>query len=85
MTANQVNGKAIEKYINTCISSTDFWIDQEQIANQMDVSLDEVKTVVKNSQTIVVNAEGKITTRELYRKQTPFFNKLINTLKNRID
>lgn len=85
MTANKVNYEAIEKCIKTCTSGNDFWVDKEQIAKQMEVSLDDIKAATENSQTIVINAEGKITTRELYRKHTPFFNKLINTFKNKID
>lgn len=49
------------------------------------LSKDEIENLLKTSSFFVQNKLGKLTTRELYRKKTPFMDKLLDALKNKID
>lgn len=85
MIAKQIKAQDIANCIESCVIDNDYWIDKQQIAEQLEVSVDAIQDLIKESETIVINAEGELTTRTLYKQKTPFFNKLLNSLKNKID
>ncbi|NQX84769.1 MAG: hypothetical protein HRT67_02405 [Flavobacteriaceae bacterium] len=85
MTTNQIKDQDIAHCIESCAIDNEYWIDKEQIAKQLQVPVDVIQKIVKKSQTIVLNSEGELTTRALYKQRTPFFDKLLNSIKNKID
>ena len=85
MTTKQIKSQDIATCIENCVIDNDYWIDKKQIAEQLEVSVDAIQDLIKESETIVINAEGELTTRALYKQKTPFFDKLINSIKNKID
>ena len=85
MMTNQINDQDISECIKNCAEDNKYWFNKQQIAEHLDVSLDAIQDLLKESESIVINRQGELTTRELYKQKTPFLDKLINTLKNKIE
>ena len=85
MTINQIKDQDIVECIENCALDNKYWFDKKLISEQLHVSIDIIQDIVKNSNNIVINAEGALTTRKLYKQKTPFFNKLLDSIKNKID
>lgn len=85
MISNQIKDQDITECIKNCANDNKYWFNKQQIAEQLDVSLEAIQDLLKKTQTIVINGQGELTTRELYKQKTPFLDKLINTLKNKIE
>ncbi|WP_158837808.1 hypothetical protein [Polaribacter sp. L3A8] len=86
MTTERIKDLDIVNCINAyAIIDNKYWVNKQQIAKQLDISVNELQDIVKNSETIVINNEGKLTTRKLYQQKTPFLDKLLNTIKNKIE
>lgn len=85
MTTNQIKDQDIANCIENCAVENDYWIGKQELAEQLDTSVDAIQELIQQSSTIVINAEGELTTRKLYKQKTPFFNKLLDTIKNKID
>ena len=61
------------------------WIEPETIIQLTGSTMTQYYQVIDASNNIVENKGHKITTRKLYQEKTPFYTKLINSFKNRID
>ncbi|WP_456437408.1 hypothetical protein [Psychroserpens sp.] len=85
MTANYIKDQDVANCIETCVIDKNYWIDKKQIADVLEIPIDDLQDLLKNSQSIVINKEGKLTTRKLYKEKTSFLDKLLDSLKNRID
>jgi len=85
MTANQIKDQDISECIKNCAIDNKYWFNQTQIAAQLEVPLDAIQDMIKDSDIIVANSLGELTTRDLYKQKTPFLDKLMHTLKNKID
>ena len=85
MTTNQIKDQDITECIENCALDNKYWFNQTQIAAYLEVPLGAIHDSIKDSETIVINSLGELTTRELYKQKTPFLDKLMHTLKNKID
>ncbi|NQX85093.1 MAG: hypothetical protein HRT67_04195 [Flavobacteriaceae bacterium] len=85
MTSNQIKEQDIANCIENCAIESDYWVGKQEIAEYLHTSVDTIQELIQQSLTIVINAEGELTTRKLYKQKTPFFNKLLDTIKNKID
>ncbi len=85
MTITQIKDQDIANSIESCAMKNKFWIDEQKIAKQLQTSVNTIQQIVNDSEKIVVKSDGTLTTRDLYRKKTPFFDKLLNNIKNKID
>lgn len=85
MTANYIKDQDVANFIETCVIDKNYWVDKKQIANALEIPIDDLQDFIKDSQFIVINKEGKLTTRKLYKEKTPFLDKLLNSIKNKID
>ena len=77
-----------EKMVESVLSHSEdknCWVDLDTIVQDTKLSKDEIENLLKTSSFFVQNKLGKLTTRELYRKKTPFMDKLLDALKNKID
>jgi hypothetical protein len=52
------------------------WIDPEVLANETGTTISQISDVILNSEDFVENSKGKISTRQMYNKSTPFLRKL---------
>jgi hypothetical protein len=52
------------------------WIDPEILANETGTTISQISDVILNSEDFVENSKGKISTRQMYNKSTPFLRKL---------
>ena len=52
------------------------WIDPETLANVTGTTITQISDVILNSDDFVENSKGKISTRHIYKKKTPFLRKL---------
>ncbi|QTD39032.1 hypothetical protein JL193_07220 [Polaribacter batillariae] len=82
---NKIKDKDVVNCIEQCAVENKYWINKQEVAEKLKSSVDEIESIVLKSNNIILNGDGEITTRELYKKQTPFFNKLLDTFKNKIE
>lgn len=85
MSTNQIKDQDIVDCIENYAIDNAYWMDKQQVADELQVSVEALREIIQLSSTIVINAEGELTTRKLYKQKTPFYNKLLNTIKNKID
>ena len=52
------------------------WIEPEILANKTGTTISQISEVILNSDDFVENSKGKISTRNIYNKRTPFLRKL---------
>ena len=52
------------------------WIEPEILANKTGTTITQISEVIFNSDDFVENSKGKISTRNIYNKRTPFLRKL---------
>ncbi|MFO7526030.1 MAG: hypothetical protein R6W68_11310 [Ignavibacteriaceae bacterium] len=52
------------------------WIEPEILANKTGTTISQISDVILNSDEFVENSRGKISTRNIYKKSTPFLRKL---------
>lgn len=89
MEAQIMDRKLKEKLANLCVleqvSDEEFWIDLSTIAKEIELPVNELEELVIESEDFLINKEGKLTTRKLYREKTPFIKKLLHSFVNQID
>lgn len=71
--------------IEQCIVDEKYWIDKQKIADQLHITLENIEDVIEKSNIIILNNQGELTTRKLYKQNTPFLGKLLDTIKNKIE
>jgi hypothetical protein len=81
--------KVIEEKTAQCITNhvtkDEFWVDLKIITQDTEVSINDIKKLIAESGIFVQNKNGQLTTRNIYRKNETFVNKLLNSFKNKID
>jgi len=85
MTSKEIKEQDIVNCIENRVTDNDYWVEKQEIAKELLTSVNTIQELIQQSSTIVINAEGELTTRKLYKQKTPFFNKLLDTIKNKID
>ena len=85
MTVNSIKDQDIVKCIETSADNTKYWVDKSKVVENLHIKIEDLQQLIQNSQTIVINKLGQLTTRKLYKEKTPFFDKLLDSIKNRID
>ncbi|MDC8006026.1 hypothetical protein POV27_18385 [Aureisphaera galaxeae] len=71
--------------IANCLEGNNYWITADRIAECLEVSVQEVEQIAVQSNKVLINGQGQLTTRQLYKERTPFIGRLMDIFKNRID
>jgi hypothetical protein len=72
-----------EQYINEL--NKDYWRPIDEIAKLSGTTSIQVRTVIDSYDDFVKNRYGNYTTRKLYRKYTPFLERLIHANQDKIE
>lgn len=80
-----ITAEEIANYIEKNSSESSFWMDAVLLAKNLDVTRETIEKLTLSSKDMVINAQGGITTRKLYKKRTPLYKKLIDAFKNKIN
>lgn len=81
---NELDDNMIAKHIEQCAVEGDFWLQKKKLFKDLSISSDDLQSIIENSNLIVMNSEGELTTRKLYKKKTAFSDRLFNAINNKI-
>lgn len=72
-------------YIEQYTIGRDYWVSKQKLADQLHIEPESLVDIIEKSNTIVLNSQGELTTRKLYKQKTPFLGRLLDTIKNKIE
>jgi len=80
--------KLEDLYINTfndlLENNLEYWKYAEELSILTNTTLTQVYNIIENCEEFVMNSNGKITTRKIYKNKTSFWCKLMNQFMNQI-
>ena len=80
----EMDENVIAHHIEQCAIDDDYWLQKSKLFEDLSISLDGLQKILENSDLIVMNSDGELTTRQLYKKRTSFKDRLFNAINNKI-
>jgi hypothetical protein len=81
---DKLKDKYIEVFNDSVKKGEDPWKTTDELAGATGSTVNVVLTIIKNSDDFVKNSKGKIVTKKIYEKKTPFWEKFLDTYTGKI-